>query len=144
MNKHFYSTAGLAAMIAALTGPAVAGEMQVTVQSIAHDKGGVRIAIYSGAETFRKEDRAVLVRTLPAKPGEAVETIAGLAAGRYAVIVYHDENGNGEMDRWLGMIPTEGYGLSNNPDVSGPPRFEECAFDVSDSAPTRTEIRLRY
>ena len=27
--------------------------------------------------------------------------------GRYAVLAYHDENDNGEMDRRFGMIPTE-------------------------------------
>ncbi|WP_404386291.1 DUF2141 domain-containing protein [Caenispirillum salinarum] len=45
-------------------------------------------------------------------------------------MVTHDENGNGRMDRFLGMIPTEGYGLSNDPAVTGSPAFADSAFPV--------------
>ncbi|MEW5728862.1 MAG: DUF2141 domain-containing protein [Pseudomonadota bacterium] len=121
--------------------PARAAELELAVRGIAHDKGNLRMAVYADAESFRKEPRARVVKVRPTRSGELDERIE-LPPGRYAVIVYHDENGNGDMDRFLGMIPTEGYGLSNNPEVSGPPRFEECSFDLVDSL--RGGIDLRY
>lgn len=134
------------ALAAALawSGAAAAAELQVVVRPVAHDHGTVKLALYSSPETFRKEDKALAMLSQPAVPGEMTFRFDGLAAGRYAIVAYHDENGNGKMDRFLGMIPTEGWGLSNNPEVSGPPQFEPSAFTVADAEPTRIEIDLRY
>ena len=41
------------------------------------------------------------------------------------------------------MFPTEGYGLSNNPKVIGPPAFEDSAFDVP-AQDIRVRVELRY
>jgi len=38
----------------------------------------------------------------------------GVAPGRYAVSVFHDENSNGKMDTNFIGIPREGVGASNN------------------------------
>lgn len=133
-----------AALAALFPLAASAAELEAVVRGVAHDKGAVKVVLYATPETFRKEDKALAVKTLPARPGEMSVAFAGLAPGRYAIVAYHDENGNGEMDRFLGMIPTEGYGLSNNPEVSGPPQFEPSAFDVAEAAPARTVIDLRY
>lgn len=138
------ATATMICALLSLSGGAVAAELEVAVRTVAHDQGAVKVALYAGAETFRKEDRAVAVQSLPAKPGEMTFVFPGIAEGRYAVIVYHDENGNGALDRFLGMVPTEGYGLSNNPEVSGPPAFDPSAFDVGNGQPVRTAVDLRY
>jgi len=58
-------------------------------------------------------------------------------------MAYHDENGDGALDRFLGMIPTEGYGLSNNPEVTGPPAFEDSAFALPDGGGAIT-VTMRY
>lgn len=62
--------------------------------------------------------------------------------GRYSISVYLDENGNRKLDsNWLG-IPKEPVGASNNPRPrSGPPRFEDCAFQMGASDQT-ISIRL--
>lgn len=137
---------GVALLLAAVVWntAASAAEVQVVVDGVKHDKGAVKVALYVDPATFRKEDKALVRQSQPAHVGQQVFTFSGLAAGRYAVVVYHDENGNGEMDRFLGMIPTEGYGLSNNPEVSGPPKFEPSAFDATEGAPTKTMVELRY
>ena len=60
-------------------------------------------------------------------------------------MAYHDEDGNGELNRRFGMFPTEGYGLSNNPSVSGPPAFEDSAFEFAAGAGTvGINIAIRY
>lgn len=138
-----------ATVVAALFGTAPGGtagaaEVEAVIRGVAHDKGTVKVALYATAESFRKEDKALSVQAQPARAGEMTFAFAGLNPDRYAIVAYHDENGNGEMDRFLGMIPTEGYGLSNNPEVSGPPQFDPSAFGVAGAPPTRTVIDLRY
>lgn len=142
MARTFLSAAFLATLL--VGGQAAAAELEVVVRQIAHDKGAVKAVLYASPETFRKEDKALAVRSLPAQAGELSFAFDGLAPGRYAVVAYHDENGNGQLDRFLGMIPTEGWGLSNNPEVSGPPSFEPCAFTVAEAETARTIINLRY
>lgn len=110
--------------------PALAGDLIVTLNGIAHDKGNIRVGLYDRTETFRKEERAFALKAGPALPGQVSLTFADVPPGRYAVMAYHDEDGDGGLDRFMGMIPTEGYALSNDPEVSGPPAFDECAFDI--------------
>ncbi len=43
------------------------------------------------------------------------------------------------------MFPTEGYGLSNNPTVSGPPAFADSAFELpAGTGAARISIDIRY
>jgi uncharacterized protein (DUF2141 family) len=114
----------------------------VKVEGVKSDKGNIRAALYGDAKTFRKEAEAVAVVQQAASPGEVILRWNDLKPGRYAVVVYHDEDANGELNRRFGMFPTEGYGLSNNPKVSGPPPFEPSAFELS--SPAEITIELRY
>jgi uncharacterized protein (DUF2141 family) len=139
-----FRAAAVAAGLFVAIGTAAAAELDVVVHPVAHDKGAVKVVLYASPETFRKEDKALLVRSQPARLGEMTFKFDHLTPGRYAIVAYHDENGNGQMDRFLGMIPTEGWGLSNNPEVSGPPQFEPSAFTVAEAQPTRLVIDLRY
>ncbi|CAA7624379.1 DUF2141 domain-containing protein [Magnetospirillum sp. UT-4] len=124
----------LAALLLALAAwPAAAADLTAILEGLAHDRGGVRVGLYDRAETFRKEDKAVALREAPAAAGRVTVRFEGLPAGRYAIMAYHDEDGDGGLDRFMGMIPTEGYALSNDPEVSGPPAFADSAFDLPDA-----------
>jgi uncharacterized protein (DUF2141 family) len=103
----------------------------VTIKEIHDATGNLRVSLYGDAESFRKEDRALKAVSIPAAKGEARVTFDGLAPGRYALMAYHDENADGKLDLRLGMFPTEGYALSNNPRVMGPPKFADSAFEVA-------------
>ena len=73
-------------------------------------------------------------------------TIPDLRPGPYAIMLYHDENGNGRLDRGglLGM-PTEGYAFSNNAPVRfGPPSFDAMKVELKAKAGLRTSVRMRY
>jgi len=60
-----------------------------------------------------------------------------LPPGKYAVTVYEDLNGNHKLDHNLIGIPREPVGVSNNPPSRmGPPRFNECAFRLGQTAQT--------
>lgn len=142
------NASGLALLIAACLLPAGAshaetGELHVSLQGLRDAQGQVRISLYKDGESFRKEDRALSVQTLPAAAGRLEIVFADLAPGRYAVMAYHDENADNRLNLRFGMFPTEGYGLSNNPKVMGPPAFADSAFDFA--PPQRDiEIAIRY
>ena len=117
--------------------------LNVTLQNVRDASGTVRAGLYREPATFRKEDKAVEIAQASAAPGAITLTFRNLPPGRYAIMAYHDENGDGQLNRRFGMFPTEGYGLSNNPQVSGPPAFEDSAFEVA-APETAITIELRY
>lgn len=126
-----------------VTAPATAAELAVTVSGVKNAAGQVRLALYDDPETFRDEAKAREVQSLPAQAGNVVFRLDGLEHRPCAIIVYHDEDGNGEMNRYMGMIPTEGYGLSTNPNIYGKPEFAQAAFELSGKR-TAIEIGLKY
>jgi len=101
------------------------------------------VFVYGGPEGFRDQDRAIAKAAAPARPGPLEITLEGLPPGRRAVILYHDDNDDGALNRFLGMIPTEGYGVSNDPALSGPPSFDAAAV-VLPAGDTQLTVTLRY
>lgn len=145
-----FSLAGLLRVVAvamaaflALPAAAAGSTLVVTLLKVKPGGGPLRVGLYRDPVTFRKEDKALAVVTAPAAAEHVEVRIPDLAPGRYAIMAYHDENADGVLNRRFGMFPTEGYGLSNNPKVSGPPAFEDSAFDVGETE-THVSIELRY
>ena len=136
--------AGILAAAAATTpAPAGAADLAVRLDGVRDASGSIRVVLFDRPEGFRKEERSRAIAEAPAAPGAVAVAFPGLPPGRYAVMAYHDEDGDGTLDRFLGMIPTEGYGLSNNPEVTGPPPFEAAAFDLpADGA--SIAVTMRY
>lgn len=119
-----------AGLILAGAMPAMAGDLTVTIAGVSDAEGAIHVGLYDSDETFRDPDRAVAFQWVPAAPGRVQVVFSDVAPGTYAVMAFHDADGNGRMNRFLGMIPTEGYALSNDPEVSGPPPFSGSAFAV--------------
>ena len=61
-----------------------------------------------------------------------------IPAGRYAIAVYHDANGNGRLDRSAIGFPQEPYGFSNDVGRTSIPTFSGALVTVS--APSSTVI----
>jgi uncharacterized protein (DUF2141 family) len=58
--------------------------------------------------------------------------LKGLAQGKYAIRVFHDENNNKKMDTNFVGFPTESWGFSNNVKAKfGPPKFEDSIFELN-------------
>ena len=143
MNTLSRRSLTLALLLAAAAAQADEARLVVTIKEIRDATGNLRISLYGDADSFRKEDRALKVVSLPAAKGETRVTFDGIAAGRYALMAYHDENADGKLNLRLGMFPTEGYALSNNPRVMGPPKFADSAFDVT-APETEASLTLSY
>ncbi len=68
-------------------------------------------------------------RHLRRRVGQGVWVVDGVVYGRYAVLVHHDLNANGKMERhWYGK-PGEPTGASNDATARfGPPKFRDAKF----------------
>ena len=143
MNTLSRRCLALALLLAATVAQADEARLVVTIKEIRDATGNLRVSLYADAESFRKEDRALKVVSIPAARGEARVTFDGLIPGRYALMAYHDENADAKLNLRLGMFPTEGYALSNNPRVMGPPKFADSAFEVT-APETEANLTLSY
>lgn len=122
---------------------AIAAELEVEVGGVRSADGQVKLMLFDRAEGFRKEDKSREVLALPAAVGTVSGVFRDLPPGRYAIVTYHDEDGDGKLNLRFGMFPREGYGLSNNPSVSGPPAFQDAAFDLPETG-AKLAIQLAY
>ena len=106
-----------------------AATVQVTVRNVRDARGAVLVAICTRADFL--QPRCPYRGRAPARAGSVVVTIAGVPPGRYAAQAFHDENGNGRLDRNFLGLPQEGMGFSNDAKMRmGPPRFADAGFDV--------------
>ena len=66
------------------------------------------------------------------KGNTATIEITDLPAGEYAVMLFHDENGNHQLDMGESGVPLEGFGFSGNAtSIMGVPTFDDCRITVS-------------
>ena len=134
-------------MILTLAAPAGAspeGDVSATVIDLRSSKGEVLACLTTRPDTFpecNRDPKARMLR-LPAAPTVLLD-FGPVPAGRYAISLFHDENGNGRLDKRL-FMPREGYGFSRNaPVMMGPPRFASAAFTTGPNGHSET-IRMRY
>jgi uncharacterized protein (DUF2141 family) len=135
MLKQFRVVACLGTVLLAAASPPTVQPPQgnlihVEIAGLRNDTGHVLCALYSSPAGFPKNsNRAVGHAKSEISHGHAVCEFSGVAAGRYAVSVFHDENSNGKLDTNLLGIPREGVGASNNAKGHfGPPKFDAAAF----------------
>jgi uncharacterized protein (DUF2141 family) len=134
----------LAGMSAYAVSSAAAADLTVNVQGVRSSDGTVRIALYDGDQGFPKKGKPVAVQAQNAASGNLVFVFPGLQPGSYAVTLFHDENGNEELDSNLFGIPTEGYGFSNDARGSmGPPSFTDAAIVIGSSNATNA-VSIQY
>lgn len=124
----------LAVALAAMSAtPVFAADLTVNLQDIRAQSGVIKIALVDSADAWN--GKAAPVQAQGGAPsGETAQyTFKDLKPGSYAVMITHDENGNGKLDSNLIGMPTEGYGFSNNPRVMRKPTWDEARFEVSDA-----------
>ena len=121
----------LAWIISCSTAFAEEYNLTVHLNGIKNSMGQIHVELYSDAKTFRKSALAQNVMKVAAKEDTVTVKFSGIKPGFYAILAFHDKDGNGVLNKRFGMIPTEGYALSNDPEVFGPPAFEDSKFEVA-------------
>jgi uncharacterized protein (DUF2141 family) len=119
-------------------------KLYVTTEGVRSDHGYLVANLY-GTDKHRwlADNGTLAVWRDPAMPGDETMCLYLPAPGRYALVMFHDANADGDLN--LGPFgPKEGYGFSNNlrPFLSAP-SLGSALFDVA-GAEARLTIRLRY
>lgn len=116
----------------------------VEIDGLRSNRGQILACMTANPKTFPdcQKDPNARHLTVPAANGETVR-FNDVPQGRYAIALFHDENGNGRMDKMM-MLPKEGFGFSRDAPLQfGPPRFGAASFQVGPTQ-IRTAIKVRY
>ena len=119
--------------------------IKITVDQVRNSDGWIRIELYDGkADAFLSDAGRVKEVQVAAEAGATSVSFRAPATGVYAVVLYHDENANDDLDQNFIGYPMEGYGFSNNPKLFlAPPSHEETAFEVVGSG-AQLAIKVTY
>ncbi len=118
-------------------GADLTGTLKVHVRGLSSSDGNLRFALFDSEKNFLKSPlRAEIVEI---EGQESTWIVEELPYGTYAVLVHHDLNANGTMERhWFGK-PKEPTGASNDaPAEFGPPKYKNAKFQFDTPALTLT------
>lgn len=106
------------------------GSVVIEFTGIEPQDGRLYIALFADEAAWRSND-AVDGKIVEVEGETATVRFEALTAGAYGLKVFHDVNGNGELDVNGFGIPREPYAFSNNAPVRfGPPSWAAAAFTV--------------
>jgi len=120
--------AGLLA--ASASAPVFAAELTVHLHGIRAQSGLLKVAVVDSQDGWDGKAAPVQGNGAPPQGEDASFTFKDLKPGAYAVMITHDENGNGKLDTNVMGMPLEGYGFSNNPQVMRKPTWDEARFEI--------------
>ncbi|WP_375283399.1 DUF2141 domain-containing protein [Marinicauda pacifica] len=128
----------VATAVAAEADPSENPVLTLRVDQIEQAQGRLMIAVFSDGESWSGGQPAFTASA--AVEGSEVELELGaVPAGEYGVKLYHDVDGDGELDTNLVGIPTEPFAFSNSAMGSfGPPAWEAVAFGVGEENTVHT------
>jgi uncharacterized protein (DUF2141 family) len=128
----------------AMAGAGEKGQIRIIVAGLRSNSGRVVCTLFHSPQGFPRDDRDAQTVTVPVAHHTATCEFPVTPHGRYAAVVYHDENADGHFNtNWLGL-PKEGYGFSNDASISWrPPNFDEAGFRFEGGTQPVT-IHIRY
>jgi uncharacterized protein (DUF2141 family) len=113
-----------------IAAPAFAAELTVHLHGIRAQTGLVKVAVVDSQDAWDGKATPVQGDGAPPEREDATFAFKDLKPGLYAVMITHDENGNGKLDTNIVGMPLEGYGFSNNPRVMRKPTWDEARFEI--------------
>jgi uncharacterized protein (DUF2141 family) len=129
-------------ILAAVALAEVAGSITINVGNVRNNRGRVVVDICPQSQFLG--DACPYHGQAQARTGTTTVVVPDVPAGQFAVQAFHDENGNGEVDRGLFGIPKEGIGFSRNARIGlGPPKWRDAVF-AHGAQPATLSFNLRY
>lgn len=104
--------------------------LEVEIRNLVCCEGALRVALYHEADHWLTANGMVRGQVAPVLGQTQTIEFFGLPAGEYAVAVYQDLDSDARLNRFLGIVPREPYGFSNNPEGFGPPSFNAAKVPV--------------
>lgn len=117
--------------IALASNVAAAADLTVQLHGLRAQTGLIKVALVDSQDAWDGKEAPVQGDAAPPKGEDASFRFKHLKPGNYAVMITHDENGNGKLDANLMGMPLEGYGFSNNPRVMRKPTWDEARFEIT-------------
>jgi uncharacterized protein (DUF2141 family) len=116
------------------------GEIHVKVVGLRSDQGALRFGLYDKKAGFATAEGVLVGGVRPIRNGQCEFVIPDLPYGTYALIVGHDVNGDGKIDR--NPYSAELKGISNyTGKILWFPNFDKAKFRL-DRASVSMEIRV--
>ena len=112
----------------------------IIISGIQHNNGYIDVKIYTNKKSFLKEDQSAETIRKKATKVQTVIPLSKVHEGTIAVVVYHDEDSNGELKTGLFWWPKEGFAFSNNYLPKGPPKFKKAAVKLVHGEPIVIEL----
>jgi len=110
----------------------ILGKLQIraTFNNISQ-QGILKAELFAQKDFMKSKGKLRRIR-VPAKDGPQQICIDVPTPGEYAVVGYHDKDGNRHLKKAWNFKPKEPYGLSNNPKIESLrlPKWSETRFDV--------------
>ena len=133
-------------LLIAGTSPAASestGDLIVNISGFPSSEGFAMVALNNSEESYKVGEASAIAKTKTMVVDQKVQVIfTNLPYGWYGISLYHDENGNEEMDKNAMGIPEEAYGFSNNAkEFFGKPSYEDVMFQLN-STEKQISIRL--
>ena len=114
--------------------PQGSATLTVEITNIKNKKGRIQIGLYNNYKSFPKVGKQYkMVRLKPT--GKTIKhKFTGLKSGKYAIDIYHDENGDKKCNKNMLGVPTEAYAFSRNfrPKFSAP-KFSDCSISLKNA-----------
>ena len=119
------------------------GNLIINISGFPSSEGFAMVALHNSEESYEGGEVSAVAKTKIKVVDQKVQVVfTNLPYGWYGVSLYHDENGNGQMDKNAMGIPKEAYGFSNNAKgFFGRPNYKEVMFQLN-SAEKQIAINL--
>lgn len=127
------------------TGPVSKTWLKLSIEQVRSSNGVITLTLYPDDQAkFLAPKGSLYVTRVKARARVTGACIYLPGPGTFALAFYHDENGNGKMDRNAIGIPQEGFGFSNNPSIlMSAPSFKSVRFSVTATG-SSSRIRMKY
>jgi uncharacterized protein (DUF2141 family) len=121
------------------------GTLDITITNIQDAKGIIHLSLQNSSDGWLSTDEDVKtfrdVSQEITSTDDIVISVEGLPEGGYAISLFHDLDGDLELDTNFIGFPKEPFGFSAPMGMTGPPKFEKAVVEVGANK-TSVEIKL--
>jgi len=122
-------------LVTSASADAQQGDLVIDISGFTHDNGQAIASLFREGDDIPSKPYARIVAEI--HEGKAIALFPSLQHGDYALIVFHDENGNNNLDHNFLGFPAEPMGYSNGFSFSlfsGMPNFKKLRFTFGEGA----------
>jgi uncharacterized protein (DUF2141 family) len=121
------------------------GRVEVTMTGFKDAAGQALVALFLTDSNWPDPDESTFATVAaPIRDGQAFAVVENVPAGPFAVSVFHDTDGDRELDSGALGIPSEAYGFSADArSPFGPPKFDEARLELAAGETKQITIRVK-